>query len=182
MRLLLTFLFLIFASLTNAADYKNDAASTLSFEWNYEGDGYVGRFQKFDAMIQFDPESLDISKFDVTIDLTSVSSDSDESDDVLKSEDFFSTDVTPNARYEATTFKALGDNKFVAEGTLTLRGISTPVPLNFTWTPGAKPTLTGTATIMRLAFNVGSKDWSDTEALPDEVKVSTTLTLSPTSP
>ena len=83
------------------------------------------------------------------------------------------------ARYVATRFRALGGNRFVAEGSLTLRGVTQPVPLQFTWTPGAKPVLEGSATLKRLAFKVGEGDWADTALLPDEVKVSTRLVLSP---
>ena len=51
--------------------------------------------------------------------------------------------------------------------------------LAFTWTPGAKPVLDGQATLKRLDFQVGTGDWADTAALPNEVKVRTRLVLSP---
>ncbi len=67
----------------------------------------------------------------------------------------------------------------MADGTLTLRGITKAVPLTFTWTPGAAPVLAGTATVPRLAFNVGTGDWADTEVMPDAVAVTTRLVLQP---
>ena len=42
-----------------------------------------------------------------------------------------------------------------ADGMLSLHGISKPVTLEFTWTPGAKPVLSGKATVSRLAFPFG---------------------------
>ena len=85
----------------------------------------------------------------------------------------------PQARYQATSFRKLADGRFVAEGTLTLRGISKPVPLTFAWTPGAAPVLAGSATVKRLEFGVGAGDWDDTEVMPDAVAVTTRLVLRP---
>ena len=43
-----------------------------------------------------------------------------------------------------------------------LHGVSKPVTLTFTWTPGAQPVLAGKATVKRLDFGVGGGDWADT--------------------
>ena len=77
------------------------------------------------------------------------------------------------ARRTSTTFRALGGNRYAADGTLTLRGISKPVVLEFTWTPGAAPVLSGKATVKRLAFGVGGGDWADTALIPDAIAIST---------
>src|SRR3546814_14805572 len=66
-----------------------------------------------------------------------------------------------------------------ADGTLELRGVSKPVTLTFTWTPGAAPVLAGKATVKRLDFGVGGGDWADTDAIPNEVAVSTRVVLKP---
>ena len=85
----------------------------------------------------------------------------------------------PEARYVATRFRALGGNRFVAEGELTLNGVTRAVPLAFTWTPGTPAVLEGEATLKRLDFKVGEGDWADTGLLPNDVKVHTRLRLSP---
>src|SRR3546814_5055049 len=77
------------------------------------------------------------------------------------------------AHYSATNFRSLGDDRYAADGTLELRGVSKPVTLTFTWTPGAAPVLVGKATVKRLDFGVGGGDWADTDAIPNEVAVST---------
>ena len=84
---------------------------------------------------------------------------------------------TPQARYLATRFRALGGNRYVAEGTLSLNGASKPVALEFTWTPGAHTVLAGSTTLMRLDFGVGTGEWADTGLLPNEVRVKTRLLL-----
>jgi len=62
---------------------------------------------------------------------------------------------------------------------LTLRGVSKPVVLEFTWAPGAAPVLSGKATVRRLAFGVGGGDWADTALIPDAIAISTKVVFKP---
>ena len=156
-----------------AADYVQAAGSSLTFASTYEGEVFTGRFPNFATKFSFDPKQLATSKLDVTIPLTGVTTANAERDDALKGADFFSIAKFPQARYTAAKFRSLGGNQYAADGTLSLRGISKPVTLTFTWTPGAQPVLTGKATVKRLDFGVGGGDWADTSTLPNEVAVST---------
>lgn len=179
MRLMLTSLLLAAASFAHAADYTAAPGSTLGFNATYQGEAFEGHFGKFTPAIRFDPAKLADSRFDVRIDLASASTDNQERDELLVGVEFFDSGSVPEARYVATTFRALGGNRYVADGTLTLRGVSQAVPLEFTWTAGASPQLVGKAKLSRLAFKVGTGDWSDTALLPDEVVVTTKLVLAP---
>ena len=103
-----------------------------------------------------------------------------EIDSELRGDAFFNSTKFPQARYTATKFRALGGNKYAADGILSLRGASKPVTLTFTWTPGATPVLAGKATVKRLAFGVGGEgDWADTELFPDAIAISTRVVLQP---
>ncbi|MGL6289174.1 MAG: YceI family protein [Silanimonas sp.] len=160
------------------AQYVQGAGSTLGFASSYEGEAFEGRFARFQSDIAFDPATAS-GRFDVRIDLASANTENEERDEVLLSEEFFNASALPQARYQATRFRTLADGRFVAEGTLSLRGVTQAVPLTFRWTPGAAPKLEGTATVKRLAFNIGTGDWDDIEVLPDAVSVTTTLVLQP---
>jgi len=160
-----------------AASYRVLPGSTLGFASSFEGEAVEGSFAKFTPRIDFDPKQLATSRFDVSIELASADTRNDERDDALRGNGFFNSRKTPQARYLATRFRALGGNRYVAEGTLTLNGISKPVPLEFTWTPGAQTVLAGSASLKRLDFGVGTGEWDDTEALPNEVRVKTRLLL-----
>jgi polyisoprenoid-binding protein YceI len=162
-----------------AADYAAQPGSTLGFSASFQGERFEGQFERFTPQIRFDPARLQDSRFDVAIDLGSADTDNPDRDEVLLGAEFFAVASQAQARYVATTFRHLGDDRYVADGTLTLRGISQPVELRFTWTPGATPVLTGQATLKRLAFEVGTGDWSDTALMPDEVTVDTRLQLAP---
>jgi polyisoprenoid-binding protein YceI len=163
-----------------AAPYRVLPGSTLGFAASYQGETFAGSFAKFTPRIDFDAKSA-TGTFDVAIDLASAGTRNDERDEALRGADFFNTRKTPQARYLATRFRALGGGKYAADGTLTLNGISKPVLLEFTFTPGAQTILAGRATVKRLDFKVGTGDWSDTADLPNEVQVSTRLLLAAAS-
>lgn len=155
------------------------AASMLSFSGTAEGEGFAGQFKEFTPNITFDPADLPGSKFDVEIALASADSANAERDETLQGSDFFDTAKTPRASYVATAFRDLGNGKFAADGTLTLRGIAKPVVLEFSWTSdGANATLEGKAVVNRLDFNVGGGDWADAATITHEIGVATTLKLS----
>lgn len=179
MRALLLSSLLLAATSVGAADYVAQPGSTLGFTATYQDEAFEGTFAKFTPTLRFDPADLAGSRLDVSIALASANTANAERDEMLVSSEFFDAAGLPEARYVATDFRALGGNRFIAQGTLSLRGVSKPVPLAFTWTPGEKPVLAGVATLSRLTFKVGTGDWTDTDLLPDEVKVSTRLVLLP---
>lgn len=153
--------------------------SSLRFRGNAQGEAFDGRFVRFAPTIVFDPAALDGARFEVDIDLASVDTQNAERDETLVSEDFFAVEEQPRARYEASDFVATDDG-FEARGTLTLRGVSRPVTLSFTWTPDANgATLEGRATLDRTAFGVGGGDWADADMIAHAVEVMTTLVLRP---
>ena len=179
--LLLPFL-LLASDIALAADWTALPGSTLGFTGSFQGEAFEGRFGRFTPVIRFDPANLVAGRFDVRIQLASADTENAERDEMLAGGEFFDAAAQPEARYVASRFRALGGNRFVAEGELSLRGVTRPVPLSFTWTPGAKPVLVGEATVSRLAFKVGTGDWTDTDLLPDAVKVKTRLVLVPKAP
>lgn len=162
----------------NAPRYTHAAGSTLSFASNYDGEAFTGRFTRFSTQLAFDPATAR-GRFDVVIQLASADTGNEERDEILLGTDFFNSAVMPQARYRATRFRKLAGGRFVADGQLSLRSVTRPVPLTFTWTPGAAPVLVGSATVPRLAFGVGTGDWGDTTAMPDAVAVRTRLVLRP---
>lgn len=162
-----------------AADYVQAPGSTLAFTGTYQGEAFTGRFPGFSTRLRFDPQRLADARLDVTIPLATATTGVDDYDGELRGDAFFDAVRFPQARYTATKFRSLGGNRFVAEGTLQLRGASRPVSLAFTWTPGTRPVLSGRATVRRLDFGVGGGDWADTSLIPDEIAVSTKVVLQP---
>jgi polyisoprenoid-binding protein YceI len=167
------------ASPVVAADYVQAPGSTLAFAGTYEGEAFTGRFPGFVTRFSFDPAQLANARLDVTIPLATASTGNSDYDGEMRGSSFFNAAKFPQARYTATSFRALGGNNFVADGTLNLRGVSKPVALTFTWTPGAQPVLSGKASVKRLDFGVGQGDWSETDLIPNAIAVSTKVIFAP---
>ena len=171
-------LVLLASPLAAAGTWHADGrSSVLAFSGTSQGEAFDGKFKTFDATIAFDPANLAGSRFDVRITLASADTANAERDDSLHGKDFFDTAHNPVATYTATKFRSLGGNRYAADGTLSLRGVSKPVTLTFTWTSGASPGLTGDAAMNRLDFNVGGGQWADTSQIANAVKVHTSLIL-----
>ncbi len=156
-----------------AANYVQAPGSTLVFANKYDGTVFTGSFPGFRTTLVFDPADPAAGKLDVIIPLTSANSGNGDRDNTLQGKDFFDVAQFAQARYSASGFRALGDGRYAADGTLELRGVSKPVTLTFTWTPGAQPVLSGKATVKRLDFGIGGGDWADTKVIPDETAIST---------
>ena len=167
------------APAANAADYVQAPGSSLVFATKYDGEVFTGQFGGFQTKLSFDPAQLAGAKLDVAIQLVGTRTGNADRDGTLTGGDFFDVAKFAQARYVADRFRALGGDQYAADGTLTLRGVSKPVTLTFTWTPGAKPVLAGKATVSRLAFGVGGGDWADTGLIPDAIAVATKVVFTP---
>lgn len=180
LRILAVLITALFAVLAYASVQWNmqPGKSTLTFVGNQAGADFKGVFEKFTADIAFDPDSLADSRFDVTIDLTSVNSRDSERDDIIKGPDLFAAKKWPTARYVADTFTHTGGGKYSATGKLTLRNVTRNVPIQFTFQSGdAGAWLKGEAKLKRLDFGVGQGEWKDTQWVGNEVAVRFELLL-----
>ncbi len=161
-----------------AADYVQSSGA-LSFASKYQGETFTGLFPDFRTTLSFDPAAPQDAKLDVTIPLASADTGNSDRDSTLKAADFFNVAGFATARYTASGFRSLGDNRYAADGTLELRGVKKPVTLTFTWSDGERPVLSGRARVKRLDFGVGAGDWGDLSIIPDDVAVSTRVTFKP---
>lgn len=145
----------------------------LGFSARWNGEPVDGRFSRWTASILFSPEALDGSKIDVSIDLGSVDTGDGQRDGTLTGSDFFDTGKFARATYRASKFRSVGGNRYRADGTLTLRGVTKSVPLAFTLDiNGDKARAKGSATIDRTSFGVGQGDYASTAEIAGPVAVS----------
>ncbi|MFO1243256.1 MAG: YceI family protein [Rickettsiales bacterium] len=147
--------------------------STLTFTANVNGSPSKGSFKTFDADIAFDPKALNESYANVTVELKSVESAYEEVAKQLKTIPWFNIDQFPQATFKSTKFLAKGGNDYIAEGTLTLKGVALPVSAAFTLVrfddQGAE--IKGSSMVKRLMFGIGQGEWQDTSAVKNEVLV-----------
>ncbi|MGO4552509.1 YceI family protein [Lysobacter sp. 2RAF19] len=161
-----------------AQEYAQAAGSSLQFSGTYQGDAFSGSFPGFRTSLSFDPAQPASGRLNVEIPIASATVGNEEMDPEMRGAGFFDAARFPKATYTATGFRAIGGGQFQANGTLSLRGVSKPVTLTFTWTPGAQPVLQGTAKVNRLDFGVGGGEWADTSLLPNEITVKTRVVFS----
>jgi len=155
------------------------AQSRLEFVGVQAGAEFKAVFKKFTAGVQFVPENLASAGIDVTIDLNSVDSGDKDRDGTIRGPDIFDIAHNPTAHYvtRSVTKTATG---YAAQGSLTLRGVTKDVPIEFQFQPaGGGAKLVGTAKLKRLDFGVGQGDWKSTEWVKDEVIINFSLALTP---
>lgn len=162
-----------------AADYVQAPGSSLAFAGKYQGETFSGTFPGFRTTVSFDPADLAAGSLQVSIPLATATTQNDDYDGEMRGSAFFDASKFAQASYTASGFRDLGNGRYAADGTLELRGVRKPVTLTFTWTPGARPLLSGRATVPRLDFGVGGGEWADTGTIPNEIAVSTRVYLQP---
>jgi polyisoprenoid-binding protein YceI len=164
----------------SAADYKVGPGSTLGFSGKFQGQQFDGSFGKFDAAISYDAANPATSKFDVTVDVSTAKTGDGDRDAALPGPDFFDTKKFATAHYVTTGFSKDAKGDVIANGNLTLHGVTKPVALKVAFSPnagGARLSVTGT--LKRLDFGVGSGEYKDTSTIADEVLVNGSLNLLP---
>lgn len=157
----------------------NHEKSRLWFTATQQGGEFTGQFDRFKATMRFDPDDLESSRFDVTVDVTSVNTGSSQRDRYLPDEEWFDTDDYPKATFVTTAFRQVGGNRYEADGDLTIKGNTHNITLPFTWTiDGETATMDGDVSLDRTRYNVGTGEWSagDTVGITVTVHVDLKLT------
>lgn len=153
------------------------ADSRLGFVGKQGGTAFEGRFKSWSASITFDPTAPESGKAVVTIDMASASTGDPQKDGALPQPDWFNAGKVPQARFEATSFRAKGGNAYEAVGTLTIRDVSKPVVLPFTLDiQGDTAKAKGKLDIIRTDYGVGQGPWASGQAVALEVSVVVDIT------
>lgn len=152
-------------------------ASRLEFVGVQAGAEFKGIFHKFTAAIDFEPQSIANAHFDVLIDLSSLDTLDNDRDKNMRGPDIFDIAHFPTAHYVTKSFVKTATG-YHAVGSLTLRGVTKDVPIDFRFvSTSGEAKLDGVAQLKRLEFGVGQGDWKSTEWIGDVVKVGFSLAL-----
>jgi len=110
-----------------AAQWNVDySKSRLGFSVLWSGQPFEARFKSWKASIIFDPADLTHAKATVTIDLGSETSAAPDNDDGLKGAEGFAISQFPSAHFDATGFESKGGGNYLANGKLSLHGVTRP--------------------------------------------------------
>ena len=91
-----------------------------------------GVFKSFDASLTSSKEDLSDAIFELSADMTKVTTNNDMRDAHLQREDIFNTAKYPTMTFKSTSIKNTGGNKYALAGNLTMKGVTKPVTLNLT--------------------------------------------------
>jgi polyisoprenoid-binding protein YceI len=149
-------------------NYKIDPAhSFVYFGARHHVVGLVrGRFDKVTGTITASKD-LAACSVDVTIDVASISTQNAQRDEDLRGDAYFEVKKFPVATYRGHGIHQGPGDSWTMEGSLTMHGVTQPVPLTFTFKglfPGmpadkpARAAFHGHAGIKRADFGMGSRD------------------------
>lgn len=154
---------------TDEAAEEEIAAAGPPPSWNIQSGGSLhfmadnggtmlhGSFRRWDGTIAMNPENPAGASISIEIDLASATLGDATQDQMLTGGDFFNVAANPRATFRSTNVTKTGANSYRANGTLSLRGASRPQAINFTLSgSGARRSVSGSATVDRLAFGVGT--------------------------
>ena len=151
--------------------YTDQGHTEVRLEWNHAGvSTQSAEFTTVKGKLELDPENVEQSALNVTVDAGSISTGFGPLDDHLKSADFLEVATYPEITFNSTGVKQTGETTADVTGDLTIHGVTKPVTLKTTLTHrGEHPVgqfldyykgdwvaFSATAEIDHVAFDVGT--------------------------
>lgn len=135
--------------------------------WKVDHLGYstfVGRFDRYDATLDFDPAHPEASVLEVEVETDSIDTHLPGFADTLKGASWLDAEAYPEARFVSRSITVTGERTGEVVGDLTLRGVTLPLTLDVVFNGGATNFVTGrftlgfaaSAVIDRTAFGLTS--------------------------
>lgn len=157
--------------------YTADAADgEVTFRVMQSGAPYTGNFRRFEGVVCFAHGHL--TRINATLDPSSVDTGLPELDAGLKAKDFFDVLEFPRVTFASSSVQPQGDAQ-LTRGTLEIKGNrrEVEVPLR-SQQQGDKMSISGSFTLDRLQYGIGTGDWTNTKWLGAEVRLDIKATLS----
>jgi len=173
-RNLLLLLLMLGLATESKAQYKPvEQGSGLKFIIKNLGFDVDGVFSGFDGSINFDPQNVANSSFDVTINASSVNTDNSLRDEHLRGENYFDVKNYPKIRLVSGKVAVLNKSgMYQLTGVLTIKGKAKQVSFPFSATPGAD------GYIFKGGFKINRKDFAigGVSTIADELEVDISVT------
>lgn len=123
--------------------------ATLLWKINHLGfSTFIGRFNDFDASLDFDPENIENSSLEVVINTAGLDINNETFKEELLGSNWFDAEAFPQVVYRSTSLvETLDEDTFLFEGDLTLKGVTAPVQLEINFHGGGRNFLTRSYTM-----------------------------------
>jgi polyisoprenoid-binding protein YceI len=89
----------------------------------------TGQFNEYDAWLETEGDSLENARAKFEAEVASITTNSTDRDNHLKSEDFFDAANHPKITFESTEFRIIEGNTYEMIGNMNIRGISRQITL-----------------------------------------------------
>jgi polyisoprenoid-binding protein YceI len=151
--------------------------SSLGFSGIVSGEAFEGHFQRFEARIVFDPDAPEAAQIDVSVDMRSADAGSAERTDSLPGADWFNAGIFPQAGFVSRSVRHESDNRYVADGVLSIKGVNRPTSLPFSLDiDGDTAHAVGRVTVNRSDWRIGEGDFEDPGLVGRDVVISFDIT------
>ena len=171
------------AQATTSSQWKLDLeGSQITFVALADNAPFDGKFNRFQALLELNEAAQTKSHLQVTIDLSSVDTQSEDGDALLTGNDFFNIKHWSQATFNSQSIKKQKEGLYTCIALLTIRNIQRKITVTFSYQRkmhGDKEfiLLQGSFPIRRLDFDVGLGDWINTDWVANEVNIKFKLRL-----
>lgn len=159
-----------------AAQYTalDTQASEITFGYSQMNVKMDGRFAELKATeLSFDPAQPADAKVSIEVALAGIDAGYDEANAELAKEEWLAIGAHPLATFTSTAVAALGDGRYQVTGDLSIKGVSHPVTVPFTFTEdGDTGVFAGEFTFQRADFGVGEGQWRDFSIVANDIRIS----------
>ncbi len=118
-----------------------------------------GEFRKFDAIAETPDDSFEKATVVVSIDTTSIDTNSEDRDKHLKSADFFDVENHPEMTFKGTSLDKISEGNYKLKGILTIRGVGKEVSLDVEYGGMMKDPWGNQKAGFSLSGKINRKDW-----------------------
>ncbi len=129
--------------------YKLDPKhASLLFKVDHLGlSTYVGRFNRFDASLDFNPEDISASRLEAKIETGSIDVNNAEFSETLAGEDWLDAQNYPEAFFKTLSAKKTSESEAIFSGEMTFLGQTKPMDVLIKFRGSANNMLTGKFTV-----------------------------------
>jgi len=156
-----------------AANWVSDAAdSRLEFFVSYEGAEAAGEFLEFDVQLELAPRNTQESKLLVEVNVASATMHSADLDEAIAAPEWFDVQNFPMAEFRSDQIVPEGPDRYRADGTVTIRGVSKLVSVPIRWQQDDGLTAIGGELVLsRMDYGIGAGEWANDDLIAHAVRV-----------
>jgi len=147
--------------------------SRVDFAYKQMNAPMEGKFKRIGGQIRFDPAKPLQAKANLDIDLASIDTGTPDGDEEVAGKLWFNTAQYPIARFVSASVKPLGNNRFLINGNISIKGKTRPIGTTATFIPqGAqRGVFEGSFVLKRADFGIGEGMWADFGTVANEVQI-----------